>query len=132
MGVVDRFRPGDIVSIHSFDHRVQYNMHILDVNTSADPIYLDAVFLPVYPVDLELPAMLPQALPRYTVRQAPGSGLFCVIDSATGQAVHDNGKDRGSALEMAAQLERALAATGAQIAADASRRTKRGHLAEVE
>src|SRR3954469_17398409 len=49
MGVVDRFRPGDVVAIHSFDHRVQYNMHILDVNTSADPIYLDAAFLPVYP-----------------------------------------------------------------------------------
>ena len=49
--VVDKFRPGDSVVIHSFDHRIQFTMLVLDCNTSSDPVYLDVAFLPVYPTD---------------------------------------------------------------------------------
>ena len=115
--VVDKFRPGDSVVIHSFDHRIQFTMLVLDCNTSSDPVYLDVAFLPVYPTDLELPQMPAQRQPRYQVRQAPGSSGFRVIDTSTGLPVHDNTKDRYAALEMASQLERGITSSAAQMAA---------------
>src|SRR3954452_13225769 len=63
--VVEKFRPGDRIEIHSFDHRVQFTMLVLDVNTASDPVYLDAVFLPISPPDLRLPDLPPQVQPRY-------------------------------------------------------------------
>jgi hypothetical protein len=114
--VIERFRDGDSVEIHSFDHRIQFVMRIISVNTAANPMYLEAVFQPVYPADLQLPALPRQISPRYAVRQAPGSSTFRVIDLETGLPVHDNTKDRYSAMEMAVELERGLALSGAQIA----------------
>ena len=115
--VVQKFRPGDRVEIHSFDHRIQFTMLVLDVNTSANPIYLDIAFLPVWPVDIRLPIPAPQREPRYIVRQAPGSSGFRVIDTSSGEPVHPNSKDRFSALEMAAELNRGLESSAAQMAA---------------
>jgi hypothetical protein len=114
--VIERFRDGDSVEIHSYDHRIQFVMRIISVNTHCDPMYLEAVFQPIYPADLQLPAMSPQILPRYAVRQAPGSSTFRVIDLETGLPVHDNTKDRHAAMELAAELERGLALSGAQVA----------------
>ena len=121
--VAEKFRPGDEVSIHSWDHRIQYKMLILDVNTMADPVYLNIVFLPVYPPDWRLPELPAQKLPRYSVRQADGGGLWNVVDLTTGRPVHDNPKDRSSALEMAGQLERGLAAAEASMRRDESDET---------
>src|SRR3954451_13776511 len=59
LNVADKLRPGDRVEVMSFDYRIQWTMLILDCNTAANPIYLDAAFLPVSPADLELPAMPP-------------------------------------------------------------------------
>jgi hypothetical protein len=125
--VVDKLRPGDSVVIHSFDHRIQFAMLVLDCNTSSDPVYLDVAFLPVYPTDLELPQMPAQRQPRYQVRQAPGSSGFRVIDTSSGLPVHDNTKDRYAALEMASQLERGITSSAAQMAAteSASQRSTR-------
>jgi hypothetical protein len=114
--VIDKFRPGDRVEVHSFDHRRQFVMLILDCNAQSDPLFLDAVFLPVYPPDLALPELEPQRVPRYVVRQAPGSSLFNVVDTATGLPTHPNAKYRHSADELASEMNRALDATTAQIA----------------
>ena len=93
--VIEKFRPGDHVDIHSFDHRIQFTMLVLDTNTSTDPIYFDIAFLPVYPADLRLPVLPPQREPRYQVRQAPGMGAsFNVIDTSTGRPAHENPKYR--------------------------------------
>src|SRR4051812_3712193 len=77
-GAAEKFRPGDVVEIHSFDHFLVFEMRILDVNVSSDPIYLQAEFRPIVPADLDLPAMPRQREPRYIVRQAPGSSNFRV------------------------------------------------------
>jgi len=37
--------------------------------------YVDFAFLPVYPPDLQLPAIEPQLPPPHVVRQAPGLSL---------------------------------------------------------
>src|SRR3954447_14291504 len=58
--VVDKFRAGDKVEIHSFDHNIQFLMLVLDVNTASDPVYFNIRFLPVYPPDLRLPDLPPQ------------------------------------------------------------------------
>src|SRR5437763_1417193 len=57
--VIEKFRPGDHVDIHSFDHRIQFTMLVFDTNTSTDPIYFDIAFLPVYPADFRLPVLPP-------------------------------------------------------------------------
>jgi hypothetical protein len=114
--VLGKFRQGDTVTIHSADHQVAFTMYIADINQASDPVYLLAAFLPIYPVDLRLPAMPRQIPPRCAVRQAPGASTFRVIDLETGLPVHDNTKDRPSAMEYAAELERGLAFSGAQVA----------------
>lgn len=116
--VVERFRPGDRVEVHSFDHLIQYTLLILDVNTSASPLYLNIVFLPVYPPDLRLAEVPPQRIPRYQVRQAPGSSNFRVIDLSNGLPVHDNDKSYTQAQEMASSLERAIISAEAMHLAD--------------
>src|SRR5436190_1421497 len=114
--LVDRFRPGDRVEVHSFDHRFQFCMHIIDVNAAIDPYYLDVTFVALCPADLQLPQMPRQREPRYAVRQAPGgSGHFNVIDLSTGNSVHENPKDRNAAVELAATLERQLSASAEQL-----------------
>jgi hypothetical protein len=60
--VIERFRAGDRVEIHSFDRRIQFTMLVLDVNTAANPHYFDIAFLPIYPADLQLPAMPPHTI----------------------------------------------------------------------
>jgi hypothetical protein len=65
--------------------------------------------------------MEPQRVPRYVVRQAPGSSLFNVVDTASGKAVTEHPRDRHGAMELAASLERGLAATTAQVAAALAR-----------
>lgn len=132
VNVVERFRPGDRVEVHSYDHCIQFTMHIIDVNTASDPIYLDAVFLPVYPTDLQLPTLPPQTVPRYAVRQAPGSSNFNVVDTSTGRPVHENPKGRYAAQELAAEMERALAFSHKQAEEARTRRSKRPHLARQE
>src|SRR6266550_3015899 len=72
----DRLRPGCRVEIHAFDHSVQIEMRVIDVNAALDPFYLDAVFVPLCPVGLELPQMSKQRQPRYVVRQAAGGGAL--------------------------------------------------------
>jgi len=124
MNVVEKFRPGDKVEIQSADHLIQFDMRIIAVNTVADPIYLQAVFLPVYPPDLPLPEMARQRPPRYTVRQAPGSSLWNVIDLESGQAVNDNPRDRSGVMELSATLERALLASDITRAVDQPIRSK--------
>src|SRR6187551_523557 len=105
--VVEKFRAGDTVVIHSFDHRIQFTMLVLDVNTATDPVFLDAVFLPVYPPDLRLPALPPQRAARYVVRQAPGlGGSFHVVDTATGKLAREHAVYRAEAMALAADLER--------------------------
>jgi hypothetical protein len=116
--VVERFRSGDRVEVHSFDHKIQFTMLVLDVNTSASPLYLNIVFLPVYPPDLRLPEVPPQRIPRYQVRQAPGSSNFRVIDLSNGLPVHDNDKSYSAAQEMASSLERAIISAEAMHLAD--------------
>ena len=113
---LEKFLPGDRVEIHSFDHRIQFTMLVLDVNAQSDPLYFDAAFLPVYPPDLRLPELPPQRVPRYQVRQAPGSSLFNVVDNSTGKPVHENPKTHHAANEMCSELERGLAVTTGQIA----------------
>src|SRR2546429_1349489 len=110
--LVGRFRPGDRVEVHSFDHRFQFTMHIVDVNAAIDPYYLDVAFTPLCPADLQLPPMPRQREPRYAVRQAPGSSAhFNVVDLSTGNSVHENPKGRNAAVELAATLERQLTAS---------------------
>jgi hypothetical protein len=111
--VVERFCDGDSIQVHSFDHRVQFTVLILGVSTAADPIYLHIAFLPIYPPDLQLPEAPPQVPPRYQVRQAPGLSTFNVVDVQTGRPVHETPKDRHAAMELASEMERALAATSA-------------------
>src|ERR1700687_2993296 len=115
---IEKFRPGDRVEIHSFDHRIQFVMLVLDVNTASDPHYFDIAFLPVWPADLRLPEVSPQRAPRYAVRQAPGSSTFNVIDASTGMPVNANPISRHSAQEMAATLERGIASSAEQLAAE--------------
>ena len=105
--VIEKFRPGDHVDIHSFDHRIQFTMLVLDTNTSTDPIYFDIAFLPVYPADLRLPVLPPQREPRYQVRQAPGMGAsFNVIDTSTGRPAHENPKYRARRSAVSAVIDR--------------------------
>src|ERR1700730_12940343 len=118
---IEKFRPGDRVELHSFDPRIQFVMLVLDVNTHCDPLYLDIAFLPVWPDDLRLPEVVPQRVPRYAVRQAAGSSTFNVIDNSTGLPVNPNPISRDSAQEMAATLERGIAASAEQLAADFAR-----------
>ena len=106
--VVDRFRPGDMVIIHTNDHMVQFRMLVLDCNTAADPVYLHVAYQAIYPADLQLPQPQPQLPPRYVSRQAPGSSAFHVVDMETGKATHDHSVDRHRAQEMEAELNRAL------------------------
>ena len=114
--LVGRFRPGDRVEVHSWDHRFQFSMHIIDVNAAIDPYYLDVAFTPLCPADLQLPPMPRQRDPRYAVRQAPGgAGHFNVLDLSTGMPVHDNPKDRNAAVELAATLERQQTASAEQL-----------------
>src|SRR5437762_8530085 len=114
--LVGRFRPGDRVEVHSWDHRFQFSMHIIDVNAAIDPYYLDVAFTPLCPADLQLPPMPRQRDPRYAVRQAPGgAGHFNVLDLSTGMPVHDNPKDRNAAVELAATLERQATASAEQL-----------------
>jgi hypothetical protein len=120
-GHIEKMRPGDRVEIHSFDHRIQFTMLVLDVNTHCDPVYLDIAFLPVWPADLRLPEVSPQRQPRYAVRQAAGSSTFNVIDTSTGMPVNANSISRHSAQEMAATLERGIASSAEQLAAEFAR-----------
>jgi hypothetical protein len=113
--VVERFRPGDSVIIHSSDHLIQICMRVLDVNIASDPVYLLAAYQPIYPADLELPSPALQLPPRYVPRMAPGGG-WRVIDTESGAPVHENIKNQHAAQEHAAELNRALAAAGEQIA----------------
>jgi hypothetical protein len=118
---IEKFRPGDRVEIHSFDHRIQFTMLVLDVNTASDPHYFDIAFLPVWPADLHLPEVSRQRAPRYAVRQAAGSSTFNVIDTSTGLPVNANPISRHGAQEMAATLERGIASSAEQLAADFAR-----------
>jgi hypothetical protein len=117
----ERFRPGDTVVIHSFDHRIQYTMHILQINPAVDPVHFDAVFLPVYPPDLILPTLEPQRQPRYEVRQAAGTSTFDVIDRQSGERLNANSMHRAVALEQTASLERAALEVEAELARDQAR-----------
>jgi hypothetical protein len=119
--VIEKFRAGDRVEIHSFDHRIQFTMLVLHVNTASDPHYFDIAFLPVWPADLRLPEVARQRMPRYAVRQAFGPSAFNVVDTSTGTAVNPNQISRHSALEMAATLERGIASSAEQLAADFAR-----------
>jgi hypothetical protein len=110
-----KLNAGDAVTVHSSDHLVQFRVLVLDSNPSSGQAYLHLAFLPIYPADLELPTLPLQIPPRFAVRQAPASSLFRVIDMETGQPVVDD-RDRRSAQEAAAELEKALAFTGAQVA----------------
>ena len=129
--VIERFRAGDRVEVHSFDHKIQFTMLILDVNTATNPMFLDAVFLPVYPPDLRLPALPPQFMPRYAVRQAPGSSLFNVVDLETGLSVVENPRDRNAAQELMATLERGIALSAEQLATDFARHLAMERAADV-
>src|ERR1051325_3519289 len=114
--LVERFRSGDVVEIHSFDHRYRFNMLIHDVNTAADPVYFDISFQPIYPVDLRLPEAPAQRAPRYVTRQAPGAIGFNVVDLATGTSVRENPTHYNQAVDLAATLERAASEVERDIA----------------
>src|SRR5213078_2666782 len=77
---------------------------------------LDVAVVPLCPADLELPQMPRQREPRYAVRQAPGgAGHWNVLDLSNGSPVHENPKNRESAVELAATLERQLTASAEQL-----------------
>jgi hypothetical protein len=112
---VGKLMPGDAVEIHSADHRIVFEMRILDCNAAANPVFLDVVFRPIVPADLDLPAP-PQQIPaRYAVREAPGGGAYRVIDLETGEAVHPNNKDRHGATELCSEMNAALEFTAGQV-----------------
>jgi hypothetical protein len=116
--VIEKFRAGDRVEIHSFDRRIIFEMRIFDVNTASNPHFFDIGFLPIWPAALQLPVPMPQRQPRYQVRMAPG-GNFRIIDTTTGLPTHENAKSHHAAMEMASELERGLAsATEAMRLAD--------------
>lgn len=116
--VASKLMPGDAVEVHAADHRIVFEMRVLDVNVAAAPAFLEIAFRPIYPADLDLPQPAPQIPPRYTVRPAPGGGgAYRVYDTETARQVHENDKDRHSANELAAEMNRAVASSGAQIAA---------------
>jgi hypothetical protein len=125
LNCADKLRAGDTVIVHSSGHFIQFQMLVLDVNSASAPAYLNIGFRAIWPADLELPAPPVQVPPGYGIRQAPSSSNFRVIDMETGLPVHLGEKERREALEYAAELERGLAATGAQIAAGFAR-----HMAE--
>jgi hypothetical protein len=106
---------GDTIEIHSSDRAIRLLMHIIDTNQAID--YLVVGFAPIWPLDLQLPEGLPLVRPpRFAVRQARGSSLFNVVDLSTGEMVDDHLRDRSTAMELSATLERASLTTEAQIA----------------
>src|SRR5882762_8786258 len=101
-----KLRSGDSIEIHSSDHAIRFQMHVIDISQAVD--YLLVGFAPLWPLDLLLPKGLPlQRPPRFVVRQLAGSSLFGVVDLQSGAGVDERQYDRSTAQELAATLERA-------------------------
>jgi len=113
----ERLRPGDSITIHSSDHRIRFAMLIMNVNTASNPVHLDAVFVPIWPLNLELPQLAPQRPPRYEARLSPGGTGFNVLDLKTGSYLRENPLARDVADNLAAALERARDQTAAETEA---------------
>jgi hypothetical protein len=104
----EKLSAGDTVQIQTADHRVWFEMLILYVNAATDPVTFEAVFRPIYPADLELPALAKQRPPRFEGRTFPGGdGSWCVVDLRTGERTHENSLRKQAALELSANLQRA-------------------------
>jgi hypothetical protein len=116
-----RLEPGSLIEIHSADHEIQINLHVLESNKSAS--YLRLGVSPSYPADLVLPKTLSSAAerPRYGIRRCLGeANLFNIIDNFTDMAV-ERSLDRLSADSGA--LARNTADKEARALADRDRAT---------
>jgi hypothetical protein len=66
--VAAKLQPGDKIECHSHDHSVAFIIYVIDINVSASPSWWDVAFLPLHPVNLQLPRPEPAVPPRYVVR----------------------------------------------------------------
>jgi hypothetical protein len=104
---LERIRAGDTVEIQTNDHRIVFEARVLYCNPATDPPTLDLTFRPIYPADLELPALPRQRPPRFEARMLPGGGQFTVLDLKSGERVRDIPLRREAAQELANSLEKA-------------------------
>jgi hypothetical protein len=108
----NRLRSGDAIEIHSFDHSVQFTLHILSANHRTSPPLIVAVARPILPFDLELPTMGGGAHAAFAVQTMSGARLFEVRD-ADGIVIADN-LNRDAALDRAAAAEMTAQAAAAE------------------
>lgn len=76
-----KLRDGDRIEIRTFDYRVQFCLHIFEINDRLG--YIDAVGQPLCPPGLELPPFGDSGeRPRYRIKQMAASNLFEVLDDS--------------------------------------------------